>query len=206
MSDDYRKGAEAAAQDFPHNRLAARALGQLARNGLGLLPGAQAREAEFLEGYRDTHRARSSDAQRVHSVRTVEETAVQSGMATVSSGGFPMSSSQQISHGVTSQVASIHDRGPGGSTLGYASQVELLQELRAYLLRFEAGLAKAGADYQQKVAYLEGMMMREDHAEFTENHLAPALMLMHQLRELLMEESVPALERVIGHLQDTPRI
>ena len=177
MSDDYRKGTEAAAQDYPHNRLPSRALGQLAKHGFGLMPGSQARETEFRDGYRDTYRAKSTDAQRT--ITTQSST----------SGNSSMSNSQNH-----------------GSHLAYGSQIELLQELQAYLRRFEAGLSKVDMDYRQKVEYLGGMMMREDHAEFIENHLSPAHALIIQLRQLIMEESVPALERVVQHLQDTPHI
>lgn len=197
MADDYRKGTEAAAADFPRNRLASRALGQLARNGFGLLPGSQAREAEFLDGYRDTHRAKSTDTQRVLQV----ELGGSSGAASSSTltEGSAMSSSQNYANQVASQVNSVHNNAGGTSgTLSHQAQVDLLQELRAYLLRFETGLDKVASDYRQKVAYLEGQMMQEDHRGFEQNHLAPALSLINQLRQLIMDESVPVLDQAIG--------
>lgn len=197
MADDYRKGTEAAAADFPRNRLASRALGQLARNGFGLLPGSQAREAEFLDGYRDTHRAKSTDTQRVLQV----ELGGSSGAASSSTltEGSAMSTSQNYANQVASQVNSVHNNAGGTSgTLSHQAQVDLLQELRAYLLRFETGLDKVASDYRQKVAYLEGQMMQEDHRGFEQNHLAPALSLINQLRQLIMDESVPVLDQAIG--------
>lgn len=197
MADDYRKGTEAAAADFPSNRLASRALGQLARNGFGLLPGSQAREAEFLDGYRDAHRAKSTDTQRVLQV----ELGGSSGAASSSTltEGSAMSSSQNYANQVASQVNSVHNNAGGTSgTLSHQAQVDLLQELRAYLLRFETGLDKVASDYRQKVAYLEGQMMQEDHRGFEQNHLAPALSLINQLRQLIMDESVPVLDQAIG--------
>lgn len=197
MVDDYRKGTEAAAEDFPHNRLASRALGQLAKNGFGLLPGAQAREAEFRDGYRDTHRAKSTDSQRVIQAKLGGTPSADS--SSTQTEGPAMSSSRSYANQVAAQVNSVHNNAGGSSgTLSYQAQVDLLQELRAYLLRFETGLDKAASDYRQKVAYLEGLMMQEDHRGFEQNHLAPALSLINQLRQLIMDESVPVLDQAIG--------
>lgn len=186
MAKDYTQGAQLAGKDFPENRLASRSLGHLAKNGLGLVPGYEARRDEFVEGYKDTHRAKAQDAQRV--VQT----------STVTSANVPPSSSTP----------------PGANTMSYshsnplahAAQSQLLAELRAYLLRFETGLNQAGADYRQKIAHLEGMLMQEDHQGFEQNHLEPALQLIMQLRQLIMEESVPALERAIQYYDDHPKI
>lgn len=110
-----------------------------------------------------------------------------------------MSSSQNYANQVASQVNSVHNNAGGTSgTLSHQAQVDLLQELRAYLLRFETGLDKVASDYRQKVAYLEGQMMQEDHRGFEQNHLAPALSLINQLRQLIMDESVPVLDQAIG--------
>lgn len=192
MAKDYAKGAAVAGKDFPKNRLASRGLEHLAKNAFGLVPGYEARRDEFIDGYRDTHRAKAQDAQRI--VQT-------SAVPTANGLSHP-----PISLGASTMSYGNSNQYSGSGVLSHSAQSQLLSELRAYLLRFETGLNQAGTDYRQKIAHLEGMLMQEDHQGFEQNHLEPALRLIMQLRQLIMDESVPALERAIQYYDDHPRI
>lgn len=177
MSDEYRKGTESASQDFPHNRLASRAFGQLAKNAFGLLPGSQAREDEFRDGYRDTHRAMSADRQRTLNIQPA-------------SGGIPLSSSGS---NMTTQ-----NRSASGA-LSYAAQMGLLADLKSFLLAFNAGLDDVDRKYRSQMDTLDGVMMREDHNLLVSDHLEPTCRGIRRVQEWIVTGSVPALNAQMAH-------
>lgn len=177
MSDEYRKGADAAAQDFPHNRLASRAFGQLAKNAFGLLPGSQAREDEFRDGYRDTHRTLSTDQHRT--LTTQSKTP----------GNFN-------SQPPTAMAQSTQN---AGSALSYAAQKALLGELKSYLLAFNDGLRDVDHKYRTQMDALDGVMMREDHNLLVSDHMEPTCSGIRRVQEWIEGGSVPALSAQIAH-------
>jgi hypothetical protein len=199
MADDYRKGADAASTDFPRNRLASRALGQLAKNAFGLLPGAQAREQEFMDGYRDTHRMLATDEQRFLQTKIVPSSPASS-QPPNSSSGSPTMSRRDLVNRVSAQSYGITSS--GGGVADYNHQMELLMQLIAYLQSFEDGMQDAQAGYRQRVEELGQEMMVQDHRHFLEEHLQPAESLLNGLRALLINESVPYLQRKIDALRN----
>lgn len=177
MSDEYSKGAKAAAQDDPHNRLASRAFGQLAKNAFGLLPGSQAREDEYRDGYRDTHRAMAADRQRTLNVQPA------AGGPSLNNPGGSMTP---------------QNRGASGA-LSYAAQMGLLAELKAYLLAFDDGLDDVDRKYRSQMDALDGVMMREDHNLLVSDHMEPTCLGVRRVQEWIVGGSVPALNAQMAH-------
>lgn len=177
LFDGYQRGAEAAKADGGKNKLTARALEEFARNGFGLIPGAQNREDEFRHGYSETYQAMARDTQRdvpVHFSTSTTSTAFNQS----TQGDFTMSNNQPAN-------------GVNGLTL--EAQRDLFISLRDYLIQFEVGLSKANFKYKNQMQALESVLISNYHFRLMQEHVEPIITANSDIGNSILTNNAPIL-------------
>lgn len=155
MSDDYAKGAAAAAADMPHNRNALRSFQRIPAT---IRPGGDNMVKEFSAGYTETHRAMSGD---LHRNQTVSLAGVPAASISNSTSGAPgMNAAEQIQHleDLISYLGQFQERLMGVSS-NYQRKVDaldgpVLQDIHQQFVADE--LEPARALIAQLVDLIEG--------------------------------------------------
>lgn len=92
---------------------------------------------------------------------------------------------------------------PMSQATSFAHQIELLQNLKQYLMTFQERLGAVSEAYQRKVDQLhdEGGLMDETYRDYVVNCLEPTRALIARMVEHIDESDIPAVEREIQYLE-----
>jgi hypothetical protein len=182
LFDGYQRGAAAAKADGGENKLTARALEEFARNGFGLMPGAQNREDEFRRGYSETYETIARDAQRNVPVQiTSQVTATDFIQST--QGDFTMATNQTVEQ-----------------------QIAILKEMGRYIWQLQNALQEASNNYDQQMKSMEGRGMDATVSDFYNIHVVPLRNHLRLAEDGLTDEALPSLQKIIKYFEDLPRI
>ena len=186
LFDGYQRGAASAKADGGENKLTARALEEFARNGFGLMPGAQNREDEFRRGYSETYETIARDAQRnvpvqVTSQSTSHVTATDFIQST--QGDFTMATNQNIEQ-----------------------SIELLHEMGRIVRTYKDALADARVAFENKIKDRVGEGMDATVNQFYENHVVDVSQQIKSSEDYLMDKALPKLWDIIQALKNLPKV
>lgn len=114
---------------------------------------------------------------------------------------MPPSQSSGYSQTVQSAVHNSLSSGAAGGGTSASAQIAMLEDLRAYLGMFQERLIGFSENYQRKVDALDGSLLSEVHRRFVEEELEPARIIMANLGDLILDSSIPAVNRRIEQLE-----
>jgi hypothetical protein len=84
----------------------------------------------------------------------------------------------------------------------YAEQIELLQQLQAYLGEFQERLLGVSANYARKVDGLRAAgMMRETYEHYVDNELQETQQFIRRLVDHISQSDIPAVKRAVEHCE-----
>lgn len=88
-----------------------------------------------------------------------------------------------------------------------AHQIELLENLKSYLMEFQERLIGVSANYERKLdnLYSEGGMIDEFHARYMENAVVPVQEKIRELVDQIEGNDLPAVRQLIEYLQEGQR-
>lgn len=187
LFDGYQRGAAAAKADGGENKLTARALEEFARNGFGLMPGAQNREDEFRRGYSETYETIARDAQRNVPVQITSQVTATDFIQPIQ-GDFTMAT-----HSASSQTG-------GYSALTLEAQRDLFISLRDYLVSFNTGLSNANQKYKHQMEALEVGLIKNFHSRLKQEHYEPTTAANSNIGDFIVRNSSPDLWKQISHI------
>jgi hypothetical protein len=180
LFNNYQHGSETAKADDGENKLALRALQELAKNGFGLIPGAQNREDEFRRGYSETYEALARDAQRDVPVHETSSTAANSPST---QGGSTMATNQTVEQ-----------------------QIALLKEMGRYIWQLKNALEQASTTYDTAMKGMEGRGMDATVSQFYDVHVVPLQNHLKLAEDGLADEALPSLQKIIQYLENLPKV
>lgn len=180
LFDGYQRGSQAAKADGGKNKLPMRALQEFAKNGFGLTPGAEIREAEFRRGYSETYETLTRDAQRNLPVKMTSS--------------FSPPSHQPLQGGFTMTTNTSVDQ-----------QIEILKEMGRYIWQLKSALQEASNTYDQQMKGMEGRGLDKTVNDFYNTHVTPLRKHLHLVEDGLTDEALPSLQKIIQHLENFPR-
>lgn len=105
----------------------------------------------------------------------------------------------------TGTVSTTNTKGGQAMSQGtsYSEQIELLQQLQAYLGEFQEKLLGVSANYSRKVdALRESGMMLETYNHYVENELQATQQLILRLVDHISQSDIPAVKRAIEHCEE----
>jgi hypothetical protein len=188
LFDGYQRGAEAAKADSGENKAVKRVLEEFARNGFGLIPGAQNREDEFRRGYTETYDTLTRDAQRnvpVHDTTGASPLPTQSASSpqTTQGNSAPMATNQTVEQ-----------------------QIELLKEMGRYIWELKNALETASNTYDKQMKGMEGRGMDATVTQFYTVHVVPLQKHLQLTQDGLKDEALPSLKKLIQYLENLPPV
>lgn len=179
LFDGYRRGSQAAKADGGKNKLPMRALQEFAKNGFGLTPGAEIREAEFRRGYSETYETITRDAQR----------------------NVPV----QIASSVLPSHPPIQGTFTMTTNTSVDQQIALLKEMGRYIWQLKGALEEASNTYDQQIKGMEGQGMDKTISDFYDAHVTLLRKNLRLVEDGLTEEALPSLQKIIHHLENMPK-
>lgn len=214
-SEAYRQGQADGASG--ENRLAMRAFKRMLNIG-AYLPGFEARDAEFYDGYKDgvrdsvrviqttTTGASMNDTQgRGNGEGRVEITTQRPRENKPVTAGTQATASAALANLRAQVQTATHSTLSGGSSMAatsFSHQIELLQQLKHYLGDFQERLLGVSGNYQRKLDELHSAgMMDETYARYVATELAETQALIARLVEHISHSDIPKVEREISYLE-----
>lgn len=182
LFDGYQRGAAAAKADGGENKLTARALEEFARNGFGLMPGAQNREDEFRRGYSETYETIARDAQRNVPVQITSQVTA-TDFIQPTQGDFTMATNQNIQQ-----------------------SIELLHEMGRIVRNYKDALSDARIAFENEIKNRVGQGMDATVNDFYENHVADVSKRIKSSEDYLIDEALPKLWDIIQILENLPKV